>query len=179
MHAAAGAVSSCLIQFARKHPISILGTVGSPDKASYASQLGASPVFGYGDGRDFASDVMDATSGAGVDVIFDCVGAETAAGNTECLAAGGQLLYYGSASGHGQYAGERLLTKRLRVEGFVIFSLFERPLVWSYGVSALLGSLRDGSLSLDVSTLPLSDVAKAHRMIEDRSLRGKVVLDTR
>ena len=178
VHAGAGGVGSTLIQLGKKHSVKLIATVGSDDKVRFAEQLGANLVLDY-NAVEFGKEVLEYTSGGGVDAIFDGVGAAVVHGDLECLADEGMLLYYGSASGHPQFPGGQVLTRGLRIQGFVIFSLLQRPALWKAGVDAVLGAISDGSLRFDPEVLPMASAPKAHSLLESRSQTGKIVLDTR
>ncbi len=178
VHGGAGGVGAALIQLCKKYPVHVIATVGSESKAAYASALEANDVINY-QACDFAESVLSITGGIGVHTIFDGIGKNVVDGNFHCLRKGGLLLYYGSTSGHPQFPADQVLMNSLRVEGFVIFHLFGRPNLWNSGVKAVLGSLDDGSLKVSVDVLPMGDVGRAHTLIEERKVVGKLVLDMR
>ena len=98
VHAAAGGVGSAAVQLAVAAGSRVIATVGSDEKAAMVRSLGADVVIDYR--RDaLAEAVLDATSGAGVDVCFDGVGGDTTIQSLRCLRRGGRHLVIGFAGG--------------------------------------------------------------------------------
>jgi len=98
IHAAAGGVGSAAVQLAVAAGARVIATVGDDYKAQLVKGLGADLVINYR-ADDFVAGVMDATSGAGVNVCFDGVGGTTMMQSLRCLARGGRHLCIGFASG--------------------------------------------------------------------------------
>jgi NADPH2:quinone reductase len=76
VHAAAGGVGSLLVQWAKAIGATVIGTVGSDDKAARARDLGCDHVILYRQ-EDIATRVKEITGGAGVSVAYDAVGKDT------------------------------------------------------------------------------------------------------
>jgi NADPH2:quinone reductase len=178
VHGGAGGVGSTLVQMCKKRSAKVITTVGSDEKAAFAQAMGADCVIDYGR-EEFSEKVLDFTDGCGVEVIFDCVGRVVTDGNFACLQNGGQIVYFGSASGHAQFPGDKVLNKAARITGFVIFNMFRSQVLWQQGVNGLLTVLMDGSIATRVKELPMADVVAAHKMLESRQVSGKLVLDMR
>lgn len=176
IHGGTGGAGSALVQMCKKYNVSVLTTVGSNAKAKYAREIGANEVINYRE-ENVVERVMQATNDRGVDVVFDCVGAAVVGMSLACLRKGGLLLYFGSSSGHPQFPGDKILSNELRINGFVIFSTFQHPHVWQAGVDGLVGALKDGTLRTDPTILPMEKAAQAHKMLEEHSIIGKIVLD--
>jgi NADPH:quinone reductase len=98
IHAAAGGVGSAAVQLAVAAGARVIATVGDDAKAALVEKLGADVVINYRS-DDFVARVLDATSGAGVEVCFDGVGGETMLQSLRCLGRGGRHLVVGFASG--------------------------------------------------------------------------------
>ena len=98
IHAAAGGVGSAALQLARAAGARVLTTAGGPEKAKLCAELGAAVAIDYAS-QDFGEAVLDATGGAGVDVVFDTVGGEVAERSWRCLARGGRHVMVGFSSG--------------------------------------------------------------------------------
>ena len=160
-HAGAGGVGQLLIQLAKHRGATVITTVGSPDKAELARAAGADHVILYRD-TDFLEAVREITEGQGVDVVYDAVGRDTIDRSIRCLRQRGTIVNYG---------------------GSVFFT---RPHLADYMASA--GEIRgrtdtlfelwaDGKLKVALDrTLPLEDAAEAHRLIQGRETRGKLLL---
>lgn len=98
VHSAAGGVGILLTQMAHNAGARVIGTVSSPAKVKIALDAGADLVIDYMR-QDFAETVLGATSGAGVNAIYDAVGETTFRKNFKCIAGRGTVVMYGSASG--------------------------------------------------------------------------------
>jgi len=178
VHAGAGGVGQLLIQIAKLRGALVIATVGSPEKAAIARERGADHVILYRD-VDFREEVRRITSGRGVDVVYDAVGRETIARSIGSLARRALCVNYGGASG----LVDAVSPLDLAEAGSVYFT---RPHLADYIASA--GELRQraadlfeahasGKLKVAIDReLPLAHAAEAHRVIEGRGTRGKLLL---
>jgi NADPH:quinone reductase len=98
VHAAAGGVGLILCQWGRALGATVIGTVGSEDKAKLAKKAGAHHVIVYRD-EDFVKRVDEITKGEKCHVVYDGVGQRTFFGSLECLKPFGTFASFGSASG--------------------------------------------------------------------------------
>ena len=98
IHAAAGGIGSAAVQLARHAGATVIATAGSEAKLALCRELGAQTTLNYRDG-DFAAEVLEATKGRGVDVVFDSVGGSVTEASMRCMAFGARLLAVGFASG--------------------------------------------------------------------------------
>lgn len=178
VHAAAGGVGLLLCQMARQRGATVIGTVGSAEKAELARTAGAHETILYRE-QDFVAEVKRITNGAGVQVVYDSVGATTFAGGFDCLAPRGLMALFGQSSGPVAPFDPQLLNQK--------GSLFvTRPTLGHYiantdelrwRASEVLGAVADGTLSVRIDReLPLADAALAHRALESRETSGKVLL---
>lgn len=139
VHAGAGALGLATIRIAAAAGARVLATVGSPDKADVCRAAGADTVIDY---REATWDeaVLDATAGAGVDVVMDSVGGTVTDRSIRCLAPAGRLLIAGFSSGEiPSIRANRLLLRNISAIG----------VYWSHGrddalVSRALAALLDG-----------------------------------
>lgn len=103
VHAAAGGVGSSAVQLGKAAGATVIGVVGGPEKARFASELGADVVVDrYAE--DFVQVVKDVTEGRGADVIYDPVGGDTYDRSTKCIAFEGRIIVIGFAGGRIQSA---------------------------------------------------------------------------
>ena len=98
VHAAAGGVGLILTQWAAQRGATVIGTVGTDEKAALARAHGCAHAIVY-TREDFVARVRDITGGKGVPVVYDSVGKDTFEGSLSCLAPRGLLASFGTASG--------------------------------------------------------------------------------
>ena len=98
MHAAAGGVGLILCQWAKHLGATVIGTVGSKDKAELAKKNGCHHTILYKD-EDFVAKVKEITGGKMCDVVYDGVGKTTFPASLDCLKPLGMFVSFGSASG--------------------------------------------------------------------------------
>jgi len=178
IHAAAGGVGLLLIQIAKMRGAHIIGTVGTEAKAQLARQAGADVIILYTQ-IDFLTEIRRLTSGKGVDVVYDSVGATTFEKSLDCLRPRGYLVLFGQSSG----PVAPLDPGKLAAKGSLFLT---RPTLAHYlldrnellqRANDLFAWTANGKLKLRIeSTLPLQDAAEAHRLLEGRKTTGKVVL---
>ena len=97
-HAAAGGVGLIAVQWAKALGATVIGTVGSPEKAELARAHGCDHVINYRK-EDVAKRVREITGGVGVPVVYDGVGAATVTASLDSLRIRGLLVSFGNASG--------------------------------------------------------------------------------
>jgi len=97
-HAAAGGVGLIACQWAKHLGATVIGTVGSQEKAELARANGCDHVILYRD-EDFAARVREITGGKGVPVVYDGVGRDTFPASLDCISPLGLFVSFGSASG--------------------------------------------------------------------------------
>lgn len=177
VHAGAGGVGLLLIQIAKKIGAHVIATAGTEAKAVIARAAGADKTILYSR-QDFEADVKQLTGGAGVDVVYDGVGAATWEKSLNCLRPRGYLVLYGNASGPVPPFDPLLLMKA---------SLFvTRPTLAHYIANRrevearagdLFGWIASGELRLKMDhVFPLEEAARAQTELEARRTTGKVLL---
>jgi NADPH2:quinone reductase len=178
VHAAAGGVGQLLVQLARQRGAMVIATVGSREKEAIARRCGADHVVLYRE-QDFREEVMRITGGAGVNVVYDSVGKDTIARSIRSLKRRGLCVNYGGASG----LVASIEPLELGEAGSVFFT---RPHLADYlstpeelrgRATDLFEAWRSGSLQVTVDReYPLAQVAEAHRYLEGRNTKGKLLL---
>ncbi|HLG88750.1 MAG TPA: zinc-binding dehydrogenase [Alphaproteobacteria bacterium] len=98
VHAGAGGVGSAAIQLAVAAGARVLATAGGAKKIAKCRELGAEIAIDYRE-QDFASVVLEATRGRGVDLVFDGVGGTVTEASVKCLALHGRIMVIGFAGG--------------------------------------------------------------------------------
>jgi NADPH2:quinone reductase len=177
IHAGAGGVGQLLIQLAKHAGTRVLTTVSTEEKEQLARQAGADHVIRYTD-VDFAAEV-ERLAPDGVDVVYESVGRDTFDRSLGCLRPRGYLVLYGQSSG----AVEPLDPQRLMTGGSLFLT---RPTLGHYTATraellarsgALFDLIGEGRLQVRIDRrFPLGDAAAAHRYMEQRRTRGKVLL---
>ena len=177
-HAAAGGVGLIACQWARSLGATVIGTVGSAEKAKLALEHGATHVINYRE-EDFVVRVKELTKGKGVDVVYDSVGKDTFPGSLDCLRPLGLWVSFGQASGPVPEFKITLLSQK--------GSLFAtRPSLGNYiatredlvaSANGLFEVVESGKVKIAVKqTYPLSEAARAHRELEARATTGSTLL---
>ena len=178
IQAAAGGVGSLLTQFAKRLGATVYGTVSTREKADLIKKMGADEAILYRD-ADFVDAVRSLTDGQGVHVVYDSVGKDTVKGSIRCLAKRGTLVLYGQSSG----AVTAIDPAELADAGSLFFT---RPHLAHHIASQeelkqrshdIFSWFLRGEVSVNVDRVyPLSEVAEAHRRLEDRASAGKLLL---
>jgi NADPH2:quinone reductase len=179
VHAGAGGVGQLLIQLAKQRGATVITTVGSEEKAAIARERGADHVIQYRV-EEFRDAVVGITRGRGGAVVYDAVGRDTIAGSIRSLKRRGLCVNYGGASG----LVDAVQPLELAEAGSVFFT---RPHLADYiatheeleqRASAFFEAYTTGRLIVAIDRVfPLAAVADAHRYIESRATRGKVLLE--
>lgn len=178
IHAAAGGVGSIVCQWAKHLGAAVIGTVGSREKAEIARTNGCDHPINYNE-VDFREHVKEITRGAGVDVVYDSVGAATFMKSLDCLRPMGTMVSFGQASGPVAPMDIGILGAR--------GSLFlTRPSLMNYTEKRedLLAHARDlievvekGVVKIEIKqSYPLSEAAQAHQDLESRKTTGSTIL---
>jgi NADPH2:quinone reductase len=177
IHAAGGGVGQLLVQIAKRRGARVIGTASTEEKARLAAEAGADEVILYTQ-VDFEEEVKRQTDGAGVHVVYDSVGKVTFYKSLRCLRRRGYMVLFGQSSGPVPSVDIAALAKG---------SLFvTRPGLPDHIADQpeLLGRAGDlftwmaaGELKVSIDrTFSLAEAAAAHRYLEDRKTKGKVLL---
>jgi putative PIG3 family NAD(P)H quinone oxidoreductase len=179
VHGGSSGIGTMAIQLARQIGARVAVTAGTADKLARCADLGATFGINYRE-QDFVAEVQAATDGRGADVILDNLGAAYLARNVEALAPNGRLVVIGLQGGRrAELDLGRLLSKRAAV---MATSLRGRPLSEKAAIVASVREhvwplLDDGTVRPVIhDRLPLTEVAKAHDIVEASTHVGKVLL---
>ncbi|MDR9413885.1 MAG: quinone oxidoreductase [Spiribacter sp.] len=178
IHAAAGGVGLIACQWAKQLGATVIGTVGSEEKAELAQAHGCDHPILYRR-EDITERVRHFTGGEGVAVVYDSVGADTLMTSMDCLAKRGMLVSFGQSSGKppaievGQLAagGSLFLTRP------TLFDYIGTAADLQHSAEALFDVIERGAVTVQVGQrLPLANAAEAHRALEARETTGSTVL---
>jgi NADPH:quinone reductase len=178
IHAAAGGVGMLACQWAKSLGATVIGTVGSDEKAELAKAHGCDHPIVY-TRDDFTKRVREITNGAGVPVVYDSIGKDTYTASLDCLSPLGMFVSFGNTSGplppidSSEFAGRGSL-------------FFTRPTLFSYiaqrsDLDAMAAELFEVVESGKVKTsvrqrYPLAEAARAHADLEARRTTGSTIL---
>ena len=178
VHAAGGGTGQLLVQIAKRRGARVIGTVSTEEKAALAHEAGADEVIMYTQ-IDFEAEVKRLTNNVGVDVVYDSVGKDTFDKSLNCLRRRGFMVLYGQSSGSVQPVDPQTLNAK----GSLYLT---RPFLAHYTADRveLLGRVNDlfswvaaGELKVRIDkTFPLAEAAEAHRYLEGRQSKGKILL---
>ncbi len=176
VHGGSGGIGTFAIQLASAMSAQVFTTAGSAEKLAVCADLGADVTINYRD-EDFV-EVLSAAGGA--DVILDNMGAKYLGRNVDALATEGRLVVIGMQGGA---KGELDLGTLLRKRGAVIATALrsrpaeEKATIVASVVEHVWPLVADGQVRPVVhTTMPLERVADAHRLMEESSHIGKIVL---
>ncbi|MEX2164895.1 MAG: quinone oxidoreductase [Sulfuricaulis sp.] len=177
-HAAAGGVGTIACQWAKHLGATVIGTVGSEQKAKLARDHGCDyPVITTKE--DFVQRVREITKGAGVAAVYDSVGKDTFMRSLDCLRPLGMMVSFGQSSGLVPPFDIGILSKK--------GSLFlTRPTLMTYTAKRedllsrsrqLFDVVKNGVVKIEINqTFPLKEAVKAHEALEARRTTGSTVL---
>jgi NADPH2:quinone reductase len=177
-HAAAGGVGLIAGQWANALGATVIGTVGSEEKAKLAKAHGYHHVINYKT-ENFVERVAEITGGTKCDAVYDSVGRDTYPGSLDCLRPLGMWVLFGQSSGVIQNFDMNILAQK--------GSLFAtRPTLFTYAAkretleamaAELFAVVRKGTVRVEVNQeFPLAKAADAHRALESRQTKGATVL---
>ena len=179
-HAAAGGCGLIACQWLKHLGATVIGTVGTREKAELAKAHGCDHPIVYTE-ESFVDRVKELTGGKGVPVVYDSVGKDTFDDSLRCLQPRGLMVSFGNASG----AVEPFRPVLLAQKGSLFLT---RPTLANYTATRqeleettaeLFDVVGSGAVRIEVNqTYALQDAAEAHRDLEARRTTGSTVLMT-
>ncbi len=179
VQAAAGGTGTQAVQLAKRYGAGrVIALASTPDKRELALRLGADAAV---DSRseDLAAAILEANGGKQVDIVLEMAGGDAFDACLSVLAPFGRLVTFGIASREpNQIMSQKLMRTSRAVVGFWIVHLLERPDLLGQGITELLEAVASGKLEVVIGgKYGLSNVAEAHRALQDRATHGKLLLD--
>jgi len=178
IHAAAGGVGKIVCQWAKHIGATVIGTVGSDEKAEQVRRLGCDYPIVYTQ-EDFVARTQEITGGRGVDVVYDSVGNTTFLGSLDCLKPLGMMVSFGQSSGPIEPFDVSLLAQ----EGCLFLT---RPNLFAYTstrdelvatAEELFDVVSSGQVQIEIGQrFPLQEAAAAQQALEGRQTTGSTVL---
>jgi NADPH2:quinone reductase len=180
VHAAAGGAGGLVVQMAKAAGATVIGTAGSGEKAREVIELGADHAIVYTE-QDFETEVKRLTGGRGVDVVYDSVGKTTFDKGLKLLRPRGMMVLFGQSSGPVApvdpltlNAGSLFLTRPS------LGHYLQPPDEVRWRIGEVFDMVDRGALRVRISgTYALGDAPRAHRDLEGRRTRGKLLLAVR
>jgi NADPH2:quinone reductase len=177
IHAAAGGIGLIACQWAKHLGATVIGTVGSKEKAELAKANGAAHTILYRE-EDFVARVKEITNGKRCPVVYDGVGKATFPGSLDCLQPRGLFVSFGNASGPIEGVNLGILAQK--------GSLYvTRPTLNTYTATRedlvktanhLFDVVTKGAVKIPINhTYALKDAQQAHRDLESRKTTGSVI----
>lgn len=178
VHAAAGGTGLILCQWGKALGATVIGTVGSQEKAELAKANGADHAILYRE-EDFVARVKEITGGKLCVVVYDGVGKDTFVKSLDCLRPFGLLAGFGNASGAVEPFNLGLLAQKgsLYVTRPTLFTHIGNRETMVAMAKNLFDTIASGKVVVPVNAkFALTDAAEAHRALESRGTTGSTVL---
>ena len=178
-HAAAGGVGLIATQWLKSLGATVIGTVGSEEKALLAKDNGCDHTILYRE-QDFVKKVKEITDGEGVNVVYDGVGKDTAEKGLDCLAPLGYMVIFGNSSGNAAPVNPSVLMAK--------GSLFlTRPSLMNYTAkredlvktaNEVFDVVKSGNVKVNIGArYNLKEVIQAHIDLESRKTSGSIIFN--
>ena len=180
VHGAGSGVGLAAVEVGKALGATIIATAGSEEKCALARSRGADYTVNYSTGP-LRDQVLEWTHGKGVNVVFDPVGGDLFKETLRCIAWEGRLIVIGFAAGERQkIPANILLVKNATAIGFAWTSYRRTQPKIVYGsLEQLFQAWVAGQLQPTIShTLPLQEASQAMTLLQQRKVRGKIVLTT-
>ncbi|MGH8799333.1 MAG: quinone oxidoreductase family protein [Casimicrobiaceae bacterium] len=177
-HAAAGGVGTIACQWARALGVTVIGTVGSDEKAELAKANGCTHAIVY-TRENFVERVREITGGKGVPVVYDGVGKDTFPASLDCLSPRGMFVSFGNASGSIAAFDILLLSQKgsLYATRPTLATFIANRAAMLAMCEEMFALVRAGKLKNEAhQTYALKDAAQAHRDLEQRKTTGATIL---
>ena len=179
-HAAAGGVGLIVCQWAKHLGATMIGTVGSDEKAELARSHGCAHTINYTT-EDFVARVKEITDGKGCDVVYDSVGKDTFPASLDCLKDFGLWATFGQSSGPLPELNLGILAQKgaLYVTRPGLFTHIAKRADLEELSGALFDVVRSGAVKIEINqSYQLADAVQAHKDLEARKTTGSTVLLT-
>lgn len=181
IHAVGSGVGLAALQLGKASGATVIGTSRTADKLDKCRDFGLDEAILMADNTDLANIIKDKTSGKGIDVVLDLVGANYFQANLDSLAVKGRLILVGLTGGAATEFDLRIaLQKRAKIIGTVLRgrSVEEKAEATRKFVKEVLPLLESGKVKPNVDKIfNFEEVAKAHEYLESNVSFGKVILE--
>ena len=178
IHAAAGGVGLIMCQWAAALGATVIGTVGTEEKAELARAHGCAHPIVYSK-TDFVAEVNRITKGEKLPVVYDSVGRDTFMKSLDCLKLRGLMVSFGNASGPPDPFPPGLLAQKgsLYLTRPTLFHYIGTRKQLEQSAAELFEMVTSGKVKIEVKQrFALKDAAEAHRQLEARKTTGSTIL---
>ena len=178
VHAAAGGVGLIMCQWAAALGATVIGTVGTEEKAELARAHGCAHPILYSK-QDFVAQVQAITAGEKLPVVYDSVGRDTFMKSLDCLKLRGLMVSFGNASGPPDPIPPNLLAQKgsLYLTRPTLFHYIATREQLEQSANELFDVVASGKVKIEVQQhFALKDAAEAHRQLEARKTTGSTIL---
>ncbi len=178
VHAAAGGVGLLAVQLAKRFGAGkVIATASTEEKLHLAEEMGADVLVNYTE-DEWEKNVLEATSGNGVDLALEMAGGDVFYKTLKCLADFGRLIIYGVASGEqSRFYPSSLMARNQSVTGFFLPPLMRDSELTQKTLHEIVHYVASGDLKVTVGhVFPLEEAAKVHSLMQGRQTVGKVIL---
>ena len=178
IHAAAGGVGLIMCQWAAALGATVIGTVGTEDKAELARAHGCEHPIVYSR-QDFVAEVQRITNGEKLPVVYDSVGRDTFMKSLDCLKVRGLMVSFGNASGAPEPFPPNVLAQKgsLYLTRPTLFNYVATRVQLEQSANELFEMVRSGKVRIEVQQrFPLAEAPEAHRALQERRTTGSTVL---
>ena len=178
VHAAAGGVGLIMCQWAAALGATVIGTVGTEEKAELARAHGCAHPIVYSK-QDFVAEVNRITGGDKLPVVYDSVGRDTFMRSLDCLKVRGLMVSFGNASGPVEAFSPLVLSQKgsLYLTRPTLFHYVATHEQLEQSAGELFDMVSSGKVKIEVQQrFALEDAAEAHRQLEARKTTGSTIL---
>jgi len=174
VHAAAGGVGLIMCQWAAALGATVIGTVGTDEKAELARAHGCTHPIVYSK-QDFVAEVNRVTDGDKLPVVYDSVGRDTFLKSLDCLKLRGLMVSFGNASGPPKPFPPNLLAQKgsLYLTRPTLFHYIATREQLEQSARELFDIVASGEVQ---QRFALKDAAEAHRALQERKTTGSTIL---
>ena len=178
VHAAAGGVGLIMCQWAAALGATVIGTVGTEEKAELARMHGCAHPIVYSQ-QDFLAEVKRITAGEKLPVVYDSVGRDTFMKSLDCLKIRGLMVSFGNASGPPEPIAPGVLAQKgsLYLTRPTLFHYIATREQLEQSANELFDIVSSGKVKVEVQQrFALKDAADAHRALQARKTTGSTIL---
>lgn len=173
VHGASGGVGTAAVQLARAGGLRVFGTAGTDRGRELVREQGAHEVFDHR-APDYLAQILEATSGRGVDVILEMLANVNLGKDLTILAPRGRVVVIGSR-GRVEIDARDTMSRDADIRGMVLFNT--PPAEMASIHAALIAGLENGTLRPVIGKeLPLAEAPQAHRAVMEPGAFGKIAL---